>query len=263
MPVSISCVDAFTERPFSGNPAAVCVLDAPREAGWMQQVAAEMNLAETAFLVRQPDGFGLRWFTPVVEVDLCGHATLASAHTLWTTAVVPDQTPIRFHTKSGVLTASRRDGFIELDFPSEPATAAETTVDLAAALGTPVLWLGRNRMDFIAEIESAQQLRSLKPDFEAIRRLESRGLIVTCSGAGTEYDFLSRFFAPCAGILEDPVTGSAHCCLAPYWAGKLNRTELVGFQASTRGGVVRVRVDGTRVKLAGHAVTVYSGTLSV
>jgi PhzF family phenazine biosynthesis protein len=266
MPVSISCVDSFTDRAFAGNPAAVCLLDAsdrPREDAWMQQVAAEMNLAETAFVVPRSDGFGLRWFTPVVEVDLCGHATLASAHVLWTTGVVKGDAPIRFHTKSGVLGASRADGAIELDFPSEPASPAEPSMDLAGALGAKLSYIGRNRMDYIGEVDSVQTLRGLAPDMEALKTLATRGVIVTCSGDGTEYDFLSRFFAPGAGIPEDPVTGSAHCCLAPFWSDRLNKRELVGYQASPRGGVVRVRASGTRVQLAGHAVTVYNGTLLV
>lgn len=263
MAVSISCVDAFTERPFAGNPAAVCLLDHPRDEAWMQHVAAEVNLAETAFVVREDGGFGLRWFTPVVEVDLCGHATLASAHSLWSTGVVPAAEPIQFRTRSGVLGAARINGAIELDFPSEPATPVAVPMDLAAALGAPLHWTGRNRMDYLVEVDNARTLRALTPDMNVVSQLETRGVIVTCSGEGTEYDFLSRFFAPRAGIPEDPVTGSAHCCLAPYWAERLNRRELVGYQASPRGGVVRVRAGGNRVQLAGHAVTVYSGTLLV
>ena len=260
MGISIACVDAFTERAFAGNPAAVCVMDGPKDAVWMQQVAAEMNLAETAFVVAEPGGFGLRWFTPTIEMDLCGHATLAAAHTLWTDRVVPESESIQFSSRSGVLRASRRGSLIELDFPSEPATQAPEPPGLREAVGVPLLWLGRNRMDYIVEIAEAQQLRSLAPDLEAIEQLDARGLIVTCKGDGTEYDFLSRFFAPQAGIPEDPVTGSAHCCLAPFWAARLKRQELVGFQASPRGGVVRVRMGDSRVYLGGHAVTVYRGT---
>ena len=229
----------------------------------MQQLAAEMNLAETAFVVREADGFGLRWFTPMLEVDLCGHATLASAHVLWTTSVVPDGEAIRFRTKSGVLGAARIHGAIELDFPSEPATPATAPMDLAAVLGAPLLWTGRNRMDYIVEVDNVATLRALSPDMDALSKLKTRGVIVTCSGEGTEYDFLSRFFAPGAGIPEDPVTGSAHCCLAPFWSERLGKREMVGYQASPRGGVVRVRASGDRVQLAGHAVTVYSGTLFV
>ena len=257
----IACVDAFTDRPFAGNPAAVCRLDRPRDADWMQQFAAEMNLAETAFVVREPGGFGLRWFTPAVEVDLCGHATLATAHILWTEGVVPSNEPIEFHTRSGTLGASRRDGMIELDFPAEPAVEVPAPPGLAEALGTSLLWSGRNRMDFIVEVAGEPQLRGIAPDLAAIARLDARGLIVTCNGDGTEYDFLSRFFAPQSGIAEDPVTGSAHCCLGPFWASRLNRSALVGFQASPRGGEVRVTVNGPRVVLGGRAVTIYSGSL--
>ena len=263
MAISIACVDAFTDRPFAGNPAAVCLLDRPADEAWMQRVAAEMNLAETAFVVRGGDGFGLRWFTPILEVDLCGHATLASAHLLWTTGVVPDAEAIQFRTKSGTLGASQRAGVIELDFPAEPAAEVPAPIDLEAALGAPVLWVGRNRMDYIAEIKDAATLRRLQPNMDAIAQIHTRGLIVTCSGDGTEYDFVSRFFAPRAGIAEDPVTGSAHCCLAPFWANRLGRSELVGYQASPRGGIVRVRAKGDRVRLAGHAVTIHRGELFV
>lgn len=263
MAISIACVDAFTDRPFAGNPAAVCLLDGPRDAEWMQRVAFEMNLAETAFVTPAASGFGLRWFTPTVEIDLCGHATLASAHTLWTDGVVPKSDPIAFHTRSGVLGASRREEIIELDFPAEPATEAPTPAGLQEALGVPLRWSGRNRMDYIVEIASGRELRGLVPNLDAIRKLDARGLIVTCGGAGTQYDFLSRFFAPQSGIDEDPVTGSAHCCLGPFWAERLNRRDLEGFQASPRGGAVRVAVNGTRVTLGGQAVTVYSGTLRV
>ena len=263
MPVSIACVDAFTDRPFAGNPAAVCLLDGPRDAEWMQRVAFEMNLAETAFVVPAASGFGLRWFTPTVEIDLCGHATLASAHTLWTDGIVPKTDAIAFHTRSGILGASRRDDVIELDFPSEPATEAPAPAGLQEALGVPLLWTGRNRMDYIVEVAGERELRGIVPNLGEIGKLDARGLIVTCGGAGTQYDFLSRFFAPQSGIAEDPVTGSAHCCLAPFWADRLNRRELVGFQASPRGGSVRVAVKGARVTLGGQAVTVYSGTLQV
>jgi len=264
MTVTIACVDSFTDRPFAGNPAAVCLLDGPRDAGWMQQMAAEMNLAETAFVVREQGGFGLRWFTPAVEVDLCGHATLAAAHTLWSDGVVPEGEPLEFHTRSGSLGALQCDGLIELDFPAEPAVEVAMPAGLAEALGASLRWAGRNRMDYIVELSGGErELRGIVPDLAAIAKLEARGLIVTCHGDGTAYDFLSRFFAPQVGIDEDPVTGSAHCCLGPFWASRLNRTDLVGFQASSRGGEVRVTVNGARVTLGGRAVTVYSGTLRV
>jgi PhzF family phenazine biosynthesis protein len=263
MGVSIACVDAFTDRPFAGNPAAVCLLDGPRDPEWMQQIAFEMNLAETAFVVPAASGFGLRWFTPAVEIDLCGHATLASAHTLWTDGVVPKTDAIAFHTRSGILGASLRGEMIELDFPSEPAIEVPAPAGLQEALGVPLLWTGRNRMDYIVEIPGERELRGIVPNLGEIAKLDARGLIVTCRAEGTRYDFLSRFFAPQSGIAEDPVTGSAHCCLGPFWADRLNRRELTGFQASPRGGSVRVTVNGARVTLGGQAVTVYSGTLRV
>jgi PhzF family phenazine biosynthesis protein len=263
MSLSITQVDAFTDTPFRGNPAAVCLLPAERDAAWMQLVAREMNLAETAFLLRRDDGFALRWFTPTVEVDLCGHATLASAHVLWEERHLPPGETARFHTRSGLLTAARRDGRIWLDFPALRATPAEAPEDLARALGVPIRHFGVNPIDSLAEVDSEETLSGLRPDLVTLRRLGGRGLIVTCKGrdGAGGYDFASRFFAPGAGIDEDPVTGSAHCCLGPYWAERLGRTELTGYQASARGGFVSVRCRGERVELGGNAVTVLRGTL--
>jgi PhzF family phenazine biosynthesis protein len=265
MSLTITQVDAFTDRPFRGNPAAVCLLPSDRDAAWMQLVAREMNLAETAFLVRRGDGdagFALRWFTPTVEVDLCGHATLASAHVLWEEGHLPADETARFHTRSGLLTAARRDGRIWLDFPALPETPAETPADLARALGVPIRYFGVNPIDSLAEVDSEETLLGLRPDLVALRRLGGRGLIVTCRGRREKgYDFASRFFAPGAGIDEDPVTGSAHCCLGPFWAKRLGRTEMTGYQASARGGFVTVRCRGDRVDLGGNAITVMRGTL--
>lgn len=263
MPIPTFQVDAFTDRPFRGNPAAVCLLEKPADPAWMQDVAREMNLAETAFLSPREDGFDLRWFTPCVEVDLCGHATLASAHVLWSEGVLPVETPARFHTASGVLTAFRHEDWIELDFPAEPAEAVVLPDELLDALGARALWSGRNRLDDLVEIADPDELAALEPDFGAVRRLTHRGVIVTCRSATPEYDFVSRFFAPAAGIDEDPVTGSAHCCLGPFWAERLGKTTLVGYQASARGGVVRVEARGERVGLFGQAVTVLRGELTV
>jgi len=257
----ITQVDAFTDRPFSGNPAAVCLLPEPREADWMQAVAAEMNLAETAFLVRRADGFDLRWFTPNVEVDLCGHATLASAHVLWEDGHLPPTEVARFHTKSGLLTATRSESAIELDFPLTAAEPLGDAPDLAAALGAPVLELHKNRFDYLARVASEDVVRGLQPDIAALRSLPVRGVIVTSRASTKEYDYVSRFFAPAVGVDEDPVTGSAHCFLAPFWSTRLGRPDLVGYQASRRGGVVRTRVVGDRVKLGGRAVTVMRGEL--
>jgi PhzF family phenazine biosynthesis protein len=254
-------VDAFTDTPFAGNPAAVCLLDGPRDEAWMQAVAAEMNLSETAFVRPVADGLELRWFTPTVEVDLCGHATLAAAHALWELGRLAADAPARFHTRSGVLTAARRDGWIELDFPVEPATVAEPPADLAAALGTSVKWAGRNRLDWLVEVESATIVRALAPDLARLAMVPTRGVIVTAPADDARFDFVSRFFAPRAGIPEDPATGSAHCALGLYWSPRVGRAALTGYQASRRGGVVRVRLAGPRAILGGHAVTILRGEL--
>jgi PhzF family phenazine biosynthesis protein len=254
-------VDAFTDRPFAGNPAAVCILSESRDASWMQSVAAEMNLSETAFLVAQGDGYGLRWFTPAVEVDLCGHATLASAHVLWETERLPADRPARFHTRSGVLTCVRERGRIEMDFPCTPPSPIPIPAGLAEALGAAPTSVGWARFDLLAELESEAALRSMKPDFARIAALGGRGFIVTARATTAGFDFVSRFFAPAAGVNEDPVTGSAHCCLAAYWCERLGKTEMTGYQASARGGVVGVAVVGDRVRLRGQAVTVIRGEL--
>ena len=253
-------IDAFTDQPFKGNPAAVCLLDRERDAQWMQNVAAEMNLAETAFLLPRDEGFSLRWFTPAVEVDLCGHATLASAHALWQEKALEGEA--RFHTRSGVLTARREGDWIELDFPATPDQPATAPEEMLRALGADPLYVGKNKFDYIVELKSEDEVRHLQPHYAALRKLPARGIIVTSRSSG-DYDFISRFFAPGVGIDEDPVTGSAHCCLAPFWASRLGKNEFVAYQASPRGGVVRVRLDGDRVKLRGRAVTVFRGDLVV
>jgi PhzF family phenazine biosynthesis protein len=263
MSQKITQVDAFAERPFAGNPAAVCILREPRDDRWMQSVALEMNLPETAFLQREGDGFRLRWFTPAIEVDLCGHATLASAHVLWEEGELGPEEQARFHTRSGLLTAARRNGLIELNFPAEPAQQVPEPQDLAAALGASPLWVGRNRMDYLVEVAGEEQVRGLKPDMALLRTLGGRGVIVTGAASTQPYDFVSRFFAPASGIDEDPVTGSAHCGLGPFWAERLGKTELLGYQASSRGGAVRVRLSGERVYLGGQAVTTLRGELLV
>jgi len=257
-------IDAFTARPFQGNPAAVCLLDREREAPWMQDVASEMNLSETAFLLAVEDGFSLRWFTPAIEVALCGHATLASAHALWEEQLLAPGAQARFHTKSGLLTADRRGDLIELDFPATREERADPPPELLESLGiTDPVYAGRNKFDYLIEVDSEETLRALDPDHGRLRSIPVRGVIVTTRSATTEYDFVSRFFAPGSGVDEDPVTGSAHCCLTPYWSTRLGKSEMVAFQASRRGGVVRVRTDGDRVKIGGHAVTVLRGHLEV
>jgi predicted PhzF superfamily epimerase YddE/YHI9 len=261
MPLTIYQVDAFTARPFAGNPAAVCILPAATDDDWMRAVAREMNLSETAFLVRQGDGYNLRWFTPAVEVDLCGHATLASAHILWEAGYLKPEQPARFYTRSGLLTAERQGNWIELDFPATPAAPAPLPPGLLEALGSPVRHCGKTRFDYLVELESESAVRNLQPDFKLLERVEVRGVIVTSRSEAPEFDFVSRFFAPQSGVNEDPVTGSAHCSLGPYWGKKLGKEELVAFQASARGGVVKVRLAGARVKLCGQAVTVLRGEL--
>jgi PhzF family phenazine biosynthesis protein len=254
MPLRIVQVDAFADRPFTGNPAAVCLLPAPRDASFLQDVAREMNLSETAFLVQGDGAFDLRWFTPAVEVALCGHATLASAHVLWESgALAPDEVA-RFHTKSGLLTAERRGELIELDFPAKREGACEPPDGLEDALGVAARYVGRSAFDYLVEVASEADVRGLEPDLRRLARLPVRGVIVTARSAAPEHDFVSRFFAPGAGVNEDPVTGSAHCCLAPYWAARLGRDELVGYQVSRRGGVVRTRLAGDRVILGGKAI---------
>jgi PhzF family phenazine biosynthesis protein len=259
MGAAIHQVDAFTDRPFAGNPAAVCLLDAFPAPAWMQAVAAEMNLAETAFLVRRPAGceYDLRWFTPAVEVALCGHATLASAHVLWETAAAPPAATIVFHTLSGPLGARRDGAWIDLDVPADPAAPlSEPPPDLAAILGAPPVWVGANRFDLVVELASEAEVTALDPDLRRVKPLPYRGLLVTARAARPGYDMVSRFFAPASGIDEDPVTGSAHCCLGPFWSQRLGKDRLLGYQASHRGGTVRVTVAGDRVHLGGQAVTV-------
>ncbi len=275
MPQSIAVVDAFTAAPYAGNPAGICVLASPASNAWMQSVAIEMNHAETAFLVRRHagnnDGYDLRWFTPGGEVDLCGHATLGSAHYLWETGLLTAGETARFHTRSGLLTAARiaLDGqtWIELDLPAEPVSASPAPDDLAQILGAPAVFFGKNRMDLLAELESEAAVRGLRPDFAAIARLSTeanlRGIIITAAGAdrNAEADIVSRCFYPRLRIDEDPVTGSAHCALAPYWIPRLGKQELVAHQASARGGRLRLSMKQDRVLMRGQAVTTLRGEL--
>lgn len=262
MPTRIVQVDAFTDRPFAGNPAAVCVLAEPRPERWMQDVAREMNLSETAFVVPAAEAFRLRWFTPTTEVDLCGHATLASAHVLWEDGHLRAGSAARFLTRSGLLTAERSSGWIWLDFPALSPTPAPADAALLQALGVDTArFTGASRHDTLVELGSAETVRGLRPDIGALARIATRGVIVTARSDDADHEFVSRFFAPRVGVPEDPVTGSAHCVLAPYWAERLGRSELTGYQASERGGTVRVRLQGDRVRLGGRAVTVMRGEL--
>ncbi|MBL8726962.1 MAG: PhzF family phenazine biosynthesis protein [Planctomycetes bacterium] len=254
-------VDAFADRAFTGNPAAVCLLTASRPARWMQAVAAEMSLSETAFVRPTARGFSLRWFTPRTEVDLCGHATLATAHVLWEEGIAAAAGRLRFQTRSGVLTAGRHGAGVELDFPARVATACRPPAGLLGALGVKPRAVARNQDDLLVELASAAQVRAVAPDLATLAQLPVRGVIVTARAADRRHDFVSRFFAPRVGVDEDPVTGSAHCALAPYWAAKLGRAALRGHQASARGGTVEVELRGDRVLLRGGAVTVVRGQL--
>jgi PhzF family phenazine biosynthesis protein len=257
-------VDAFTAEPFTGNPAAVVVLGTPREDAWMQRVASEMNLSETAFLVRRPDAsFDLRWFTPTTEVALCGHATLASAHVLWESEQLAPERAATFHTKSGLLTAASQGEWIELNFPATPDETAEAPPGLVDALGVSATYVGRSRFDFLVEVEGEDAVRQARPDFGKLRTLPGRGVMITSAASMSGVDFVSRYFAPGFGIDEDPVTGSTHCCLTPFWSRRLGKTELVARQLSPRGGLLRVRLDGDRVRLAGQAITVMRGEILV
>jgi PhzF family phenazine biosynthesis protein len=263
MTIPLFHVDAFTDQPFAGNPAAICILPAWREDRWLQSVAREMNLSETSFLVKNQDGFDLRWFTPTVEVDLCGHATLAAAHVLWHQRFAGAGAEIRFSTKSGILKASPGEAGIELDFPLKPEQQAEPPAGLIDALGIKPKYVGKNQFDYLVEVESEIVLRKMAPDFKRVATVKVRGIIVTTRSTDPKFDFLSRFFAPNAGVDEDPVTGSAHCCLADYWRKKLSKNQFVAYQASARGGVVRVRIQGDRVFLGGTAVIVAKGELLI
>jgi PhzF family phenazine biosynthesis protein len=261
----ITVVDSFADRPFAGNPAAVCVLPEERDPGWMQLVAREMNLSETAFLVRRKDGWSLRWFTPRAEVDLCGHATLASAHVLWQEGHLDEGEAARFHTHTGLLTATRRGEWIELDFPATPDAPAAEPDGLSSALGATPRYVGTTEFDTFVEVENEAVLRALRPDMRRLAALGKRGVIVTAVAdvrpGAARYDFVSRFFAPGVGVDEDPVTGSAHCALGPYWAERMGKIVLVGYQCSARGGVVRIEVRGDRVILGGQAITMLHSEL--
>jgi predicted PhzF superfamily epimerase YddE/YHI9 len=260
---TLHVIDAFTDVPFQGNPAAVCVVDHAEEEAWMQRVAREMNLSETAFVRPIDDGYHLRWFTPGAEVTLCGHATLASAFTLWTTGRLAPDAEARFHTLSGWLTCRREGNWIVMDFPAKPVTACEPPPGLADALGCTLGPVGLNGMDYLVEVADAAIVRGLSPNFTALSALPVRGVIVTSASDTPGVDFVSRFFAPAVGVNEDPVTGSAHCALGPYWSAKLGKGDLVGRQVSARGGTVKVGVRGDRILLSGQAVLVSLVTLFV
>ncbi len=262
---TLHLIDAFTAVPFAGNPAGVCWLDAPAPDAWMQSVALEMNQAETAFLRAEDDEIRLRWFTPAYEVDLCGHATLASAHFLWETTRLGPDVVARFRTRSGLLTAERSAEGITLDFPATPPVPTTPPAGLLPALGIETASVLINQVaqpDYLVVTDSAARVRELVPNMAGLTGFPCRGVIVTAPGDRKGLDFVSRFFGPAAGVPEDPVTGSAHCTLGPYWGGRLGQTAMVGYQASARGGTVRVQLAGQRVRLTGQAVTVLQGTIA-
>jgi len=257
-------IDAFTDAPFSGNPAAVCLLDGANvDDTWMQRVATEMNLSETAFVDRRDHDWSLRWFTPTIEIALCGHATLATAHAMLEEGILAAGGTARFHTQSGLLSATQTGDLIELDFPATVPERSAPPDGLIEALGMHPMRVSRSKFDYLVELATEDDVRSLMPDFAMLRRLPVRGVIVTSRGNTAGFDFVSRFFAPGSGVDEDPVTGSAHCALAPYWAPRLGKQRFTAYQASPRGGVLRVTLAGDRVLLAGHAVTVFRGELRV
>lgn len=258
--IIITQIDAFTDKPFSGNPAAVCITTEPLEASLMQQIATEMNLSETAFLVKQGEGFHLRWFTPASEVELCGHATLASAFMLWDKALLPPEEEALFYTLSGELRARKEGDEIVLDFPATPAQAVDHP-EVKALFDTKIQFLGKNTYDYLVVLEKEEDVTQFKPDFNRLSAIDCRGLIVSAPSSRSGYDIVSRFFAPACGINEDPVTGSAHCTLAPYWSGVLGKKTLSAYQASARGGKLGIEYLGGRVKLKGKAVTVLLGEL--
>ncbi len=254
-------VDSFTNKPFTGNPAGVCILPEDIPDSEMLNIAKEMNLPETAFLQGNGVGYNLRWFTPHIEIELCDHATLASAHVLWEAGNLSSDEIARFDTLSGELTAKKNGEWIDLDFPAEYETKADTPVEITDALGVKPIYVGKNRFDYLVEVESEEMVRNIKPNFDLLKKVPSRGIIVTNIADTGKYDFVSRFFAPAIGVDEDPVTGSTHCCLGPYWESRLNKSRFEAFQLSERGGVVRVEVKSDRVILSGQAVTVIGGEL--
>jgi len=260
-------VDAFTEVPFKGNPAAVCIIEDDHSDQWMLQVAAEMNLSETAFIRKQPDGYGLKWFTPKKEVSLCGHATLATAHILWEEGLINPAEGIELQTLSGKLTANRNGKVIILDFPSRKVSPTGNNNSINQSIGDDPIFTNKfiteNGTIYLLEYGDEEIVRGLHPNFNELLKTDARSVIVTSRSNSNEYDFISRYFAPAVGINEDPVTGSSHCCLAPYWAEKLGKVVLTGYQASLRGGFVQCKHMGNRVQIGGKAVTISKGELIV
>ncbi|MGB4270128.1 MAG: PhzF family phenazine biosynthesis protein [Spirochaetota bacterium] len=261
--IKVFIVDAFTSEMFKGNPAAVCVLSSALPDTLMQSIALEMNCPETAFVLPQDKEFILRWFAPLQEVDLCGHATLATSHVLYEQNIAIAQQELKFHTKSGLLTVNKKGDIITMDFPQEIATKHSIPQWIIETLGVKPVYTGKNRMDYLIEVMTEEEVVELNPDFIALKKMDSRGVIITAKSSKMGYDFVSRFFAPGLGVNEDPVTGSAHCCLGPYWQQKLKKDTFTAYQASQRGGFLKVEVSESRVYIGGKAVTVLSGHINI
>lgn len=263
MSTKLFVVDAFTDKPFSGNPAGVCILDEPKEDDWMQSVAFEMNFSETAFVLKQRREFSLRWFTPKTEVDICGHATLAAAHLLWEQKILKDTEMALFDTRSSILTAKKLGSHIEMGFPAMWARPEEFSPELLNGFKVSPLYVGRFGEKLLIEVENESIVRSLEPNFNLLKQLDERAVTITAASDSSDYDFVSRYFAPWVGVNEDPVTGSSHCCLATYWARRLEKKEMRAYQASPRGGTVNVRLDEDHVYLGGQAVTILEANILV
>lgn len=258
-------VDAFADGPFTGNPAAVCLMTEPACDDWLQNVAMEMNLSETAFVWRTDGGFHIRWMTPETEVDLCGHATLASAWAMKEAGWANDGDTVTFQSRSGPLRATLAGPTVELDFPTRIPLQQDVVPDVLSGLGlSDVTWFGKNEYDYFVQLPSEAAVHGCHPDLVCLSQFDVRGIIITAQAdAERKYDFVSRFFAPGCGVPEDPVTGSAHVALSPFWAQRLGRNQLTGYQASRRGGTVITELAGDRVKLRGQAITVFRGQLSI
>lgn len=259
----IYMVNAFTDKPFSGNPACICFLTEPATDQWMQEVAYEMRTSETAFLLEQADGFSLRWFTPQTEVDLCGHATLASAHILWETGRLEKSKEAKFFTKSGLVIANHVDDLIEMGFPILYHQPADFNPELLAAFNITPDYVGTFDQKLLMVVDGEEIVRNLNPDFNILRCFRERGIAITSAADSPDYDFISRYFAPWVGVDEDPVTGSSHCCLGPFWSKRMKKSELIAYQASPRGGSLRLKVDKQQVLIGGKAVTIYEGKLLI
>lgn len=260
---NIFLINAFTQNPFSGNPAIVCLLDSPPDELWMKKVTKEFNQPVTAFMYPKQDGsYYLRWFSQTKELKHCGHGTIGCAHILWEQGILKADETVKFHTYSGLFRANHNEGEIQLNFPSYQSKQVEAPQELSDALNIPLTLVEKNQLGYLVELDDEAMVRSIRPDFELLNSLAVTGIIVTSKSNSSSFDFISRYFAPSIGINEDQVTGSAHCALGPYWSKRLEKNPVVGYQASQRGGAIKVKVDGERVQLISHAVTIFKGNLS-